>query len=113
MKITKDQRQRILDRAGWPNPLCEQMVPFMWPIPWEEGRPISLYRRCNKVAVDIHHIVARGLGGSRRVYRDNELIVLCRGHHDELLGKHGLLVRSLSAEGGAYGSYEEQEDLGV
>ena len=39
---------------------------------------------CGKVANDLHHIQARGMGGSK--YRDNieNIMALCREHHIEL-----------------------------
>ena len=38
---------------------------------------------CSKVAVDIHHIDTRGLGGDPRGYKDQieNLIALCRSCH--------------------------------
>lgn len=43
---------------------------------------------CNAVAVDIHHIDARGMGGRRDHSADNieNLIALCRHHHNEYEG---------------------------
>ena len=37
---------------------------------------------CGRTAVDIHHIISRGMGGSAR--RDNpcNLVALCRACHD-------------------------------
>lgn len=39
---------------------------------------------CGAIANDIHHITARGMGGSK--HRDNieNLMALCRKHHEEL-----------------------------
>lgn len=39
---------------------------------------------CGKVSNDLHHIQARGMGGSK--YRDNieNIMALCREHHIEL-----------------------------
>jgi len=36
---------------------------------------------CNNIAVDIHHIKARGMGGSKRKDFIENLIALCRGCH--------------------------------
>lgn len=40
---------------------------------------------CNSVAVDIHHINARGMGGSKKADNIENLMALCRICHD----KHG------------------------
>tara|TARA_R100001163_G_scaffold31558_1_gene24683 strand:- start:154 stop:411 length:258 start_codon:yes stop_codon:yes gene_type:complete len=44
---------------------------------------VILCENCNKVAVDIHHIDARGLGGDPRGHRNQieNLIALCRSCH--------------------------------
>ncbi len=38
---------------------------------------------CGKKAVDIHHIKARGMGGTKRNYSFRELMGLCRDHHEK------------------------------
>lgn len=38
---------------------------------------------CGRKAVDLHHIEARGMGGSRHADRIDNLIALCREHHIE------------------------------
>lgn len=38
---------------------------------------------CDKKAVDIHHIDARGMGGSQFKDRIENLMALCREHHEE------------------------------
>ena len=43
---------------------------------------VILCEICNKVAVDIHHINARGMGGSSKDSIDN-LQALCRNRHIE------------------------------
>ena len=44
---------------------------------------VILCEHCSKVAVDIHHIDARGLGGDARGHRNQleNLIPLCRSCH--------------------------------
>jgi len=44
---------------------------------------VILCEHCNKVAVDIHHIDSRGLGGDPRGHRNQieNLIALCRSCH--------------------------------
>ena len=44
---------------------------------------VILCEHCSKVAVDIHHIDARGLGGDARGHRNQieNLIALCRSCH--------------------------------
>ena len=44
---------------------------------------VILCEHCSKVAVDIHHIDARGLGGDARGHRNQieSLIALCRSCH--------------------------------
>tara|TARA_S200002703_G_C3775818_1_gene238898 strand:+ start:865 stop:1131 length:267 start_codon:yes stop_codon:yes gene_type:complete len=37
---------------------------------------------CGQVAVDIHHILPRGMGGSEKDYIEN-LVALCRKCHDK------------------------------
>ena len=37
---------------------------------------------CGQVAVDIHHIAPRGMGGSEKDYIEN-LVALCRSCHDK------------------------------
>lgn len=37
---------------------------------------------CDRKAVDIHHIDARGMGGSKTADRLENLMALCRGCHD-------------------------------
>jgi len=37
---------------------------------------------CGQKAVDIHHIDARGMGGSKSKDEINNLMALCRKHHD-------------------------------
>lgn len=37
---------------------------------------------CGQVAVDIHHIAPRGMGGSEKDYIEN-LVALCRNCHDK------------------------------
>ncbi len=37
---------------------------------------------CGSVAVDIHHIAPRGMGGSEKDYIEN-LVALCRSCHDK------------------------------
>lgn len=37
---------------------------------------------CARKAVDIHHIDARGMGGSKTADRLENLMALCRGCHD-------------------------------
>jgi 5-methylcytosine-specific restriction endonuclease McrA len=41
-----------------------------------------LCTNCSKVAVDIHHIIPRGMGGSEKDYIEN-LVALCRSCHDK------------------------------
>lgn len=36
---------------------------------------------CGKRAVDIHHIEARGMGGTKKVDTIENLMALCREHH--------------------------------
>tara|TARA_R100000030_G_scaffold100860_1_gene94997 strand:- start:308 stop:568 length:261 start_codon:yes stop_codon:yes gene_type:complete len=43
---------------------------------------LILCTSCGKVAVDIHHIDARGMGGSHKDYIEN-LVALCRKCHDK------------------------------
>jgi len=38
---------------------------------------------CGQVAVDIHHIDARGMGGDKSKDVNENLIALCRKNHDE------------------------------
>ena len=42
----------------------------------------SLCTSCGQVAVDIHHINPRGMGGSEKDYIEN-LVALCRSCHDK------------------------------
>lgn len=42
-----------------------------------------LCTNCGKVAVDIHHINPRGMGGSSKDYIEN-LVALCRSCHDDV-----------------------------
>ena len=44
---------------------------------------VILCEHCSKVAIDIHHIDARGLGGDARGHRNQieNLIALCRSCH--------------------------------
>ena len=42
-----------------------------------------LCTNCGKVAVDIHHINPRGMGGSQKDYIEN-LVALCRLCHDKV-----------------------------
>ncbi len=37
---------------------------------------------CGAQAVDIHHIEARGMGGSKHADRIENLMALCRKHHE-------------------------------
>lgn len=45
-----------------------------------EFRPCEI---CGGVAVDIHHIRARGMGGSKKRDVIENLMGLCREHHDQ------------------------------
>jgi hypothetical protein len=38
---------------------------------------------CGKMANDIHHIHARGMGGSKQADNIENLMALCRNHHIE------------------------------
>jgi len=38
---------------------------------------------CGKLAVDIHHLIAKGMGGSKTKDYIENLIALCREHHVE------------------------------
>ena len=38
---------------------------------------------CDSKAVDIHHIDARGMGGSKNADREENLMALCRRCHEE------------------------------
>jgi hypothetical protein len=38
---------------------------------------------CGARAVDIHHIKARGMGGTKKKDVIENLMALCRAHHDE------------------------------
>lgn len=38
---------------------------------------------CSKPAVDIHHIQPKGMGGSKRLDGEENLIVLCRDCHNQ------------------------------
>jgi hypothetical protein len=44
---------------------------------------------CGLRAVDVHHIDAKGMGGTTHDYHINELMGLCRSHHEGewILGK--------------------------
>jgi len=61
--ISQKQRKRIYERAGG---LCE-----------EPG--------CHSLGdwrgLQIHHDPPKGMGGTKRVYKDEELILLCGKHH--------------------------------
>lgn len=41
---------------------------------------------CGQPAVDIHHIIPKGMGGTKRVYTGYLLIALCRHDHDRAGG---------------------------
>ncbi len=67
-----DTRQRIIERSGG---LCERKLPGG--------------NRCLCQAVDIHHIVPKGMGGRKGVYReliDDERngMACCRGCHTDV-----------------------------
>lgn len=59
---------------------------------------------CNDRAVDIHHIKARGMGGTKHEYRIEELMALCRKchlaygdnklHRDLLITHHRMAMES-------------------
>lgn len=38
---------------------------------------------CGQEAVDIHHIKARGMGGTKEPEKIENLMALCRKHHDQ------------------------------
>lgn len=38
---------------------------------------------CNAPGSDVHHIKARGMGGTKRVYGRDDIMLLCRKHHEE------------------------------
>ena len=42
---------------------------------------------CGSRAVDIHHISPRGMGGSKQKDEIENLMALCRVHHDEAEGE--------------------------
>ena len=46
-----------------------------------------LCTNCGQDAVDIHHIIPRGMGGSERDYIEN-LVALCRKCHDKAESSH-------------------------
>ena len=68
MRITNAQRQRIYKRAGR---LCEQCGSA------GDWRGLA-----------IHHIKPKGIGGTKKVYADEELILLCGRCHSEIHGLH-------------------------
>ena len=41
---------------------------------------------CSGTAVDVHHIISRGMGGSTRLDNPSNLVALCRRCHDK---RHG------------------------
>lgn len=43
---------------------------------------------CNRRAVDIHHMTPRGMGGSKKLDYVENLIALCREHHEEAEAKN-------------------------
>jgi len=72
MKISRAQKQRICIRAGGE---------------WIDGRCIGALCEYCKYAGDfrnlqIHHKDPIGMGGSKRAYTDDELILLCGFCHD-------------------------------
>ena len=48
-----------------------------------------LCEKCGKVAVDIHHIEPKGIGGNPDADRADNLIALCRGCHNRAHGIKG------------------------
>ena len=84
-------REALWERSGG---LCERMVdiqvPFYPPGDCARGEIAISHTRCGAPANDFHHIRAKGMGGTKRIYKQEDYLVLCRKHHDELLGKHSL-----------------------
>jgi hypothetical protein len=48
------------------------------------------YPGCRKTAVDVHHIVVRGIGGSKSKDFPSNLVAYCREHHSL---SHGIRIR--------------------
>ena len=46
-------------------------------------RPMCEMPKCGKMAVDIHHIQPKGMGGSKKLDYPENLIALCRNDHDK------------------------------
>ena len=46
---------------------------------------------CNSIAVDVHHIENRGMGGSKLKDHITNLMGLCRNHHNQC--EHGQITR--------------------
>jgi hypothetical protein len=53
---------------------------FGYTLNWEVVCEIP---KCGLPYSDIHHIDCRGMGGTSRKYGINDLMALCRKHHDE------------------------------
>lgn len=47
---------------------------------------IILCEVCGQSAADIHHIIPKGMGGTKRKYTGDILIALCRHDHDRAGG---------------------------
>lgn len=69
---------------------------------YKDERNYQLYRythtrceRCSSIAVDVHHIIPKGMGGANRDDRDSNLIALCRACHDYA---HGINSRQAKTE---------------
>ena len=71
--VSQKQRKRIVERAGG---LCEGIL--------ESGQ-----RCCSPGdwrGLQIHHDPPKRIGGTKRAYKDEELILLCGKHHSEAEG---------------------------
>jgi 5-methylcytosine-specific restriction endonuclease McrA len=55
----------------------------------------ELCERCGDTAHDVHHIIAKGMGGGRRDDRDSNLIALCRPCHSQAHGVDSKLMKNI------------------
>lgn len=77
MNTSKEQRQiyeNVVKRSGG---LCEAMIIIRDTF----DVLVESNHRCCKTAYQIHHIGGKGVGGTKRLFREDELIHLCIDCH--------------------------------
>jgi 5-methylcytosine-specific restriction endonuclease McrA len=71
---------------------------------WHDFIPCEI---CSDKAVDIHHIVARGMGGSKNKDQINNLMALCRTCHEKMGDKKGYMDFLINRHQEKIRSYEK------